>query len=697
LKKIALIGNPNCGKTTLFNALTGLHQKVGNFPGVTVEKVSGQIKTQTEIFQVLDLPGTYSINPKSPDEEVVFSVLSNQSHPDYPDFVMLVADASNLKRSLFVATQVIELGIPCMLALNMMDVAKSNGISIQLDKIEQLLDIKVVPISARAEDGLPALVENLPNGFRVSSSKFVNLALIDQGVSEKVQTLKNLQSPFAGFYFANHANRLEKEGPQKEILNQLIQSSGFDTKIAQRQESILRFKFLQSIQDSCVTKIEQTSETNSHKMDRVLTHKFWGLALFMMVLLVVFQTVYEVSKWPMEWIDLLMSMGRDTISGFLTDGIFKDLLLDGVLAGFTGIIIFIPQIALLFGFIAILEETGYMARVSYMMDQIMRPFGLNGRSIIPLISGVACAVPSILSTRTIGSPKERLLTILVTPLMSCSARLPVYTLMIALVIPSGYFLGFISYQGLVLLFLYGLGLVMALLIALLFKGFIKESHPTLFAFDLPPYRAPRWKSVGISVLNKIRSFLSEAGGVIMAISIVLWALASFGPKEEMQVLHKERDARIDASPADSLKAKQIFDTQKLEHSYAGKMGKLLEPVIEPLGFDWKIGIALVTSFAAREVFVGTMNTIYSVSESDDSPHLLLERMRSEKRLVTEKPFFDLPTGISLMLFYAFAMQCMSTMAVVKSETKSWKWPLLQFLWMGGLAWLSSWMAYQLFS
>jgi ferrous iron transport protein B len=432
-------------------------------------------------------------------------------------------------------------------------------------------------------------------------------------------------------------------------------------------------------------------------MDRVLTHKFWGLALFMMVLLVVFQTVYEVSKWPMEWIDLLMSMGREAISGFLTDGIFKDLLLDGVLAGFTGIIIFIPQIALLFGFIAILEETGYMARVSYMMDQIMRPFGLNGRSIIPLISGVACAVPSILSARTIGSPKERLLTILVTPLMSCSARLPVYTLMIALVIPSGYFLGFISYQGLVLLFLYSLGLVMALLIALLFKGFIKESHPTLFAFDLPPYRAPRWKSVGISVLNKIRSFLSEAGGVIMAISIILWALASFGPKEEMQILHQERNTRIAASPADSLKAKQIFDTQKLEHSYAGKMGKLLEPVIEPLGFDWKIGIALVTSFAAREVFVGTMNTIYSVGESEDSSHLLLERMRSEKRSGSEKPFFDLPTGLSLMLFYAFAMQCMSTMAVVKSETKSWKWPLLQFLWMGGLAWLSAWIAYQLFS
>ncbi len=697
MKKIALIGNPNCGKTTLFNALTGLHQKVGNFPGVTVEKVSGLIKTQTDSFQVLDLPGTYSINPKSPDEEVVFSVLSNQSHPDFPDYVVLVADASNLKRSLFVATQVIELGIPCFLALNMMDVAKANGITIQLEELEKLLDIPVVPISARSGEGLPALLEYLPKGFKISKAKFVNLALIDQGVSEKVQTLQHLQSPFAGFYFANHFDRLEKEGLQKENLKQLLQSSGFDTIIAQRQESILRFKFLQTIQDRCISKIEQESTSDSQKIDHVLTHKFWGLFLFLLVLLLVFQTVYELSKWPMEWIDLLMSMGREGISGQLSDGLLKDLLLDGVLAGFTGIIIFIPQIALLFGFIAILEETGYMARVSYMMDQIMRPFGLNGRSIIPLISGVACAVPSILSARTIGSPKERLLTILITPLMSCSARLPVYTLMIALVIPSGYFLGFISYQGLVLLFLYALGLIMALLIALLFKGFIKESHPTVFAFDLPPYRAPRWKSVGISVLNKIRSFLSEAGGVIMAISIVLWALASFGPKDEMEVLHQEMNAQIAMSPADSLVAKQNFDTQKLEHSYAGKMGKLLEPIIEPLGFDWKIGIALVTSFAAREVFVGTMNTIYSVGEAEDSPHLLLERMRSEKRSNTQKPFFDLPTGLSLMLFYAFAMQCMSTMAVVKSETKSWKWPILQFFWMGGLAWLSAWIAYQLFS
>ena len=697
MKKIALIGNPNSGKTTLFNILTGLNQKVGNFPGVTVEKASGMLKTKDETFEIFDLPGTFSINPKSPDEEVVFSILTNPELPDFPDYVILVADALNLKRSLYVATQVAELGLPCLLALNMIDMSRSNGTVIHLDQLQQLLGIPVLPVSARNGEGISELINAFPSKFSVSTKKFIDLSLIDKGISAKIQTLNNLHTPFSGFYFGNHFEKLEKNEQKKEVFRGIMNSVGFNSITAQQQESILRFKTLQSICDACVEQMDIKKVSISHKIDRILTHKFWGLILFSAILFFVFQFVFELSKWPMEWIDSLMALSRETISGLLKDGLLKDLILDGVLAGFTGIIIFIPQIALLFSFIALLEETGYMARVSYMMDLVMRPFGLNGRSVIPLISGVACAVPSILATRTIGSPKERLLTILVTPLMSCSARLPVYSLMIALVIPPGYFLGLFSVQGMVLLLLYALGLIMALLVALLFKSFIKESHPALFAFDLPPYRTPRWSSIGISVLNKIKSFLSEAGGVIMAISIVLWALASFGPEEEMKLLNQKKNASILAKPTDSLEAIALYQTQKLEHSYAGKLGKSIEPLLSPLGFDWKIGIALVTSFAAREVFVGTMNTIYSVGESENSPHLLLEKMRQEKRADGKKIFFDLPTGISLMLFYAFALQCMSTIAVVKSETKTWKWPILQFLWMGGLAWIAAWLAKILFS
>ncbi|MBX7183148.1 MAG: ferrous iron transport protein B [Bacteroidia bacterium] len=697
MKKIALIGNPNCGKTTLFNAITGLNQKVGNFPGVTVEKIEGSAKIHGESYSFIDLPGTYSINPKSPDEEVVFSVLSNPQHPDFPDAVILVADASNLKRSLFVLTQVLELNIPCLIALNMMDVAKEKGIEINLELLSENLGVPIIPISARSGFGIPSLLEQVSKGFSLSTKNFVNLDLIDHGVSAYFQAQKGLPSRFAGFYFANHFARLEKNNDLKEKFNLHLIESSFEPQVAQRQESILRFKFLQELKETATRQTELPNKNFSGKMDELLTHKFFGLLLFFVILLVVFQSVYLLSEWPMEWIDYLMSGVRSELKSMLNPGLLKDLLLDGVLAGITGIVIFIPQIALLFGFISVLEETGYMARVSYMMDKVMRPFGLNGRSIIPLISGIACAVPSILATRTIGSPKERLLTILVTPFMSCSARLPVYTLMIALVIPSGSILGILSYQGLTLLSLYFLGLIMALVISFLIKGFIKEDQNTLFAFDLPPYRSPRWKSVGISVYTKIKSFLGEAGGVIMAISIVLWAMASFGPSDEMAQVQQQYENRITENPKDSLLAMQQFKSEKLEHSFAGKLGQGLEPLIKPLGFDWKIGIALVTSFAAREVFVGTMNTIYSVEETDETPVLLLERMKMERRKGSNRLYFDLPTGISLMVFYAFAMQCMSTLAVVKSETKSWKWPLMQFFWMGAIAWISSWIAYQLFS
>jgi ferrous iron transport protein B len=692
LKKVVLIGNPNSGKSTLFNLLTGLHQKVGNFPGVTVDKLIGNFRILKEEFILIDLPGTFSINPKTLDEEVVFSVLSDTKHPDFPDLTVLVSDATNLKRSLFLITQVLELGIPCVLVLNMMDLAIESGLEIDLPELQSLLGIKVLTISARNYTGIDEFKEAVLAGGQVSDKKFVDLKLIDAGLSAKVKLSEGLGSDFAAFYFLNHISILGRKhlGGQ---LEDLLVSAKYDAKNAQRQEAILRYKVINE-QFNGLVKSNAPKNLITEKLDDIVTHKVWGLLIFFATLFGVFQILFNLSQWPMEGIDGLMAMFRSKVATSLPSGIFNDLVVEGILAGVTGIVIFIPQIALLFGLIAVLEESGYMARVSFLMDKLMRPFGLNGRSVVPLIGGIACAVPSILAARTIGNRKERLLTILVTPLMSCSARLPVYSLMIALVIPKKFFLGFIGYQGFVLLFLYLIGLVSALLVAFLLSKIVKDSNHSLFVFELPKYRLPQLKSVGLTVVNKIKDFLTEAGGVILAISIVLWFLASFGPKGEFSAIEAKYKQKVMANELDSISAKVEANSEKLAHSFAGILGKSIEPIIKPLGFDWKIGIALVTSFAAREVFVGTMNTIYSVSDSD-AGKTLSSRMKSEIRQGTTRPFFDLATGVSLMLFYAFAMQCMSTLAVVKSETKCWKWPVFQFIYMGFLAFAASFISYNL--
>ncbi len=693
LKKLALIGNPNCGKSTLFNLLTGLNQKVGNFPGVTVDKLSGNCKIEGEDYSVIDFPGTFSINPKSPDEEVVFSVLSQPTHPDFPDLVLLIADASNLKRSLFIATQVIELGLPALLVLNMTDVAEKNGIETNVELLGNLLGISVVKISARNQTGISELNKAIASKGFSSSKTFVNLKLIDNGLSGRVMELNHFQNEYAAFHYLNHFSEKGNKTEEEQEIEQLIVSERYDAKLMQRQEAILRYRAVNDVFTQTTKAKPVLKSSISEKLDNVLTHKFWGLLIFAVLLFLIFQTVFNLSRLPMEGIDTSMSILRSIVSHALSPGLFTNLLVEGVLGGLTGIVIFIPQIALLFGLISILEESGYMARVSFLMDKLMRPFGLNGRSVIPLIGGIACAVPSILAARTIGSRKERLLTILVTPLMSCSARLPVYSLMISIVIPQGYFLGFIGYQGLVLLFLYFLGLIAALVVAAILNFIIKNDvRRHLFVFEMPEYRLPRLKAVGITVGNKIKDFLTEAGGVIMAIAIVLWALATFGPETNFRNIEQKYTVQVQTNQLDSATAIANIKAEKLEASFAGIMGKSIEPILKPLGFDWKIGIALITSFAAREVFVGTMNTIYSVSDSD-TDQKLLERMKSELRPGTNKPLFDLATGFSLMLFYAFAMQCMSTLAVVKTETKSWKWPAIQFLYMGALAYLASFVAY----
>jgi ferrous iron transport protein B len=650
MRKIALFGNPNTGKSSLFNRLTGLRQRVGNFPGVTVDKQSGQLTIGTETVQIIDFPGTYSIYPRSEDEQVVYNVIGDPSHNDYPDAAVVVTDASNLERNLLLFTQIYDLGLPTILVLNMTDVASRNGLTISTEKLQQ----------------------HFPHTRIVRSN-----ARIGTGMNELLEAM--------GANDLQHAEQSEKGLIGLEDLEQ------------QSRDTNTRFERIRKIvKDSVQQKQQTTNQEFSGKLDRWLVHPFFGYLFFFTILLVIFQTVFTLAAYPMDWIDAGFAELAEWTSGNLPAGLFTRLLAEGIIPGIGGVVIFIPQIALLFLLIGLLEETGYMARVVFIMDKLMRPFGLNGKSVVPLISSAACAIPGVMATRTIHSRNERLTTILVAPLMSCSARIPVYTLLIGLVIPERTIWGFLNLQGLVLFGLYALGLVSALLVALVIKQFFRRNKErSIFLLELPAYKAPRWANVGLEVYQKVKLFVLDAGKIILAISIVLWFLASFGPGDRME----KAAARIEQPPKGDKLAKQAYDdavaSAKLENSYMGMLGKGIEPVIRPLGYDWKIGISLLTSFAAREVFVGSLATIYSVHQKDD-PQPLIERLRQEKH-PDGRPVYSLASGVSLLVFYVFAMQCMATLAVVKRETKSWKWPLIQLGYMGVLAYLGAFIAYQLLS
>lgn len=644
LMKVALVGNPNSGKSTLFNALTGLHQSTGNFPGVTVEKKTGICNIYNARLgkiirtEVIDLPGIYSLNPKSADEQVAYDVLCKKGNPLYPDTTIIVADSSNLKRSLFLVSQVIDLGIPCVLALNMIDLLEDAGMQVNTEKLSTLLGIPVVPISAREKKGMEKLRE-----------------IIAEKVSRPAKS-------FSG-------TEIKAENDSKE--------------------NIERYRKITAILSECVgEKKELPAEVFTKKLDRVLTHRFWGYAIFLAVLFIIFQSIFYLASYPMDWIETLFV--KITLWGneHLPAGELSDLFINGILAGLSGVVVFIPQIAFLFLFIAILEDSGYMARVSFIMDKLMRKFGLNGKSVIPLISGVACAVPAIMSTRTISNWKERLITIMITPLMSCSARLPVYTLLISLAVPAESTFGFFNLQGILLMSLYLVGFVAALAAAFIMKFLLHTKEISYFIMELPIYRSPRWSSIGHTITGKIKVFLWDAGKVIVAISIILWALSSHAPGGKFAEIEKKYYAETSAEKENKIAA------EKLEASYAGILGKAIEPAIKPLGFDWKIGISLITSFAAREVFVGTMATIYSVGNADNTQSIR-QKMNEEKNKNGDK-VYSTATCFSLMIFYAFAMQCMSTLAIVYRETKKWKWPVIQFFYMAALAYLASLLVYNLF-
>ncbi len=697
--KIALVGNPNTGKSTLFNLLTGLNQKIGNFPGITIDKKVGYCKLASgKEAEIIDLPGTYSLYPKSRDESIVFQVLADRNNPAYPDLVVLVADATNLRRNLLLYSQVADLGLPVILALNMTDMAKKEGINIDLDKLSSRLGVQVVAISARSKIGLTELKQAIANATPIPTQESgADMKILAAEAINQVKALVGTDNDYYALQLLHQHEHLDTHTPNYERFEEIEKTHHFESSKLQVAETIARYRYLGTVLSGVV---EDTGALKkfviSDRIDAVLTNRFWGFFIFLFILFFVFNAIFSWAAYPMTLIEDSFAWLTSFGHAHLPAGILTDLVLDGVVAGLGGVVIFIPQIAILFAFISILEDTGYMARVTFMMDKIMRKFGLSGRSVVPMIGSLACAVPSIMSARTIENWKDRMITIMVAPLVSCSARLPVYTLLISLIIPDRNVLGIISLQGLTLMGMYVISILAAVIVAFVMKVIIKAKEKSYFIMELPVYRMPRWSNVIYTMYEKSKTFVFEAGKVIIAISIVLWVLASYGPSARFQAIEK-RYTQIEQQK-DSLQLSTLERdkaAEKLENSYAGILGHAIEPIIRPLGFDWKIGIGLITSFAAREAFVGTMATIYSVDNGDGNEGTIRDKMRLATNANTGLPLFTFATGFSLMLFYAFAMQCMSTVAVVYRETKSWKWPLIQVVYMTGMAYIASLIAFQL--
>ncbi len=696
---IALVGNPNSGKTSLFNALTGLNQKVGNFPGVTVDKKTGTLHLGNgSNTQLIDLPGTYSLYPRRADEWVAYKVLMNADTDVKADMVLLVADASNLKRNLLFCSQIIDLKIPVVVALTMNDLASKKGIIIDVKGLEAELGVPVVLVNPRKNKGLTELKNALakygknPSAF--NKEDFIDNQKMAPAAIAAVQShFPELSNYAAIHYLINHEN-FPISDQMQETIEQIEIDNQFNPTKTQAEEIVQRYGHIRKIMQKNVNEPDPLEQKHfSDKLDDLLLHRTWGYLILFAVLFLLFQSVFWLAQFPMNAIEQVFKQFAGWLANNLAPGWMEDLLVNGIVAGMSGIFVFIPQIMILFGIITILEDTGYMARISFLSDRLMRKVGLNGKSVMPMISGFACAVPAIMSARNIENKKERLLTILVTPLMSCSARLPVYTILISLVVSNKYYFGFLSLQGLVMMGLYLLGILMALIVSYVMKWVIKIQEKSFFILELPIYRAPRWANVGITMLEKAKIFVTDAGKIIMIISVLLWFLSSHGPGNRIADVETKYALLIKQNPSEEKVLNKHLSSEKLQNSYAGILGKTIEPVIRPLGYDWKIGIAIISSIAAREVFVGTMATLYSVEENDDSS--LREKLQSAKHEDGTK-VYTLPAAFSLMIFYVLAMQCMSTLAVVKRETKSWKWPIFQFIYMTGLAYLMSILVYQIF-
>lgn len=688
---IALIGNPNTGKTSVFNQLTGLNQQVGNYPGITVEKKMGVCKLASNLkATILDLPGTYSLNASSLDENLVIELLLNKKDKDYPDVAIVVTDVENLKRNLLLFTQIKDLEIPTILVINMSDRMDYKGITLDIPYLENQLKTKIALVSSRKSEGIEYLKKLIIFYKNITTEPCLNASNIDVDYFAKLQKTFPNQSLYKLWLVitqdVNFANLNRNELP-----NQTFTKTKPQLKQLQQKETIKRYQFINNVLKKGQTIDASKAKDLRSKLDRILMHKIGGYLIFFAILLLIFQSIFDWASIPMDFIDSAFASLSTFLENKLPPGMLTNLIVQGIVPGIGGILIFIPQIAFLFFFISILEESGYMSRVVFLLDKSMRKFGLSGKSVVPLISGTACAIPAIMATRNIENWKERLITILVTPFTTCSARLPVYAIIIALVIPNTRILGIFNLQGLTLMLLYVLGFAMALFSAYILHKILKIENKTYFVVEMPNYKLPLFKNVALNVVEKTKSFVVGAGKIILALSIILWFLASFGPGENF-----ENAAQIiTQNNPNQPELESKIASFKLENSYIGIIGKTIEPAIQPLGYDWKIGIAIVTSFAAREVFVGTLATIYSISESNNQEETIKAKLASETNLLTGKKLFNPASGISLLLFYAFAMQCFSTLAITKKETNSWKWPIIQLVFMSAFAYSAALIAYQI--
>ncbi len=668
-RQILLVGNPNVGKSTVFNLFCNKKQKTGNYAGVTVASHSGHYTYKNETVEVIDLPGSYSIYPSSEDEAIFSKYLIDEAE-NY-DGVIYILEALSVKRGLLLLQQIQDLGVPVILVVNQIDQAERRGISINLEKLSAELGVKVFATNAKEGAGIDDLRESIfKNEFKITDKASFDIPTEHKGLVFKIlenTSEKNQYKVWTLLSSDTYIGNLESISDQlkEDDIKCLV------PKRLQTQETIRRYQIIDKIVSETLVKKAQFKELLTEKLDKILVHKFLGYVIFALVLLFVFQMVFYLAAYPMDWIDTFFLNLSNFAKEHLPEGPLNSLIANGIIPGIGGIVVFAPQIGILLYFLYLLEDSGYMARVIFLMDRFLRPFGLNGKSIVPLVSGTACAIPAIISTRNIENVKERLLTILVTPFMTCSARLPVYSIIIGLVIPNKYF-GGISYKAIALLAMYIVGLVMALAVSFLLKNIIKNKDKTFLVMDLPTYKMPLFGYDFRLVLQKVWDFITGAGKIIFVVSIIIWVLSYFGPKTE---------------------PKQFVSTDvKLENSYLATIGKNMEPAIAPLGYDWKMGVGILTSFAAREVFVGTMSTLYSLD--DGAPEgKVIDKMRHDTKPNGDK-VFNFATGVSILLFYAFAMQCISTVAVVYRETKSWKWTSLQIVGMSTIAYLASLIAYQ---
>jgi ferrous iron transport protein B len=700
---VALIGNPNAGKSTIFNLLTGLRQHVSNFPGITVDKKIGVFQTGSgEKVDLIDLPGIYSLFPNSKDEKLVVDIITDPTNSNYPDLVLYVADVNNLERHLLLSTQLLDLKIPMIIVLNMIDIAEANEQSIDADALQKELEVPVLTMSGKTgyqinelKNKIEKFISEGKDAF-VKEEPFYSMTAGEKVLTDNVNAAIKSDQSYRSKILAHHHEWLSHLNAADRIqIKSIAGEAGFDNIKGQISETMNRYNKFGYLVKSTLNKPNLSSQSFTEKIDNIITHKIVGPIIFFAIMLLMFQSIYSWASFPMDLIDGFFGTAGYFVRGILPEGWFTNLIVDGIIAGLGGILIFIPQITILFFLIAVLEESGYMSRAVFMFDGLMQRFGLNGRSIVALVSSGACAIPAIMSTRTIGNRTERLITIMVSPLISCSARIPVYTVLIGFVVVPGS-LGIFNTQGLAFMGLYMLGIIASLLVALVFKTLLpSDEEGSYLMMELPQYKRPIWKNVLHTVKEKVQAFVVEAGKVILVISVVLWFLASYGPGTQVQDAELEAISMSTQQGLEDTEKENLIAAKRIEASYAGHLGKFIEPAIAPLGFDWKIGIALLTSFAAREVFVGTMATIYSIGSSDDETSVtgqMLKERRPDGRLV-----YDFATSLSLLIFYVFALQCMSTIAVTKRETNSWKWPIIQFIYMGLMAYLGSLMVYQTFS